>query len=241
MAIISRPVYSVDTLTEMANVPHDALAFVEEDGSIRKWDGTAWTKRGAPLGTLAGQIPTIPVPMSSMSSGVKGTLDPINALTDSAAFHESTAFTPASHLANLLNPHIVTATQVGLGNTSNVRSRKLTFHAPLVNMNNTLHDSAIFTGLPAFWRIESFTIARPSSSLATVAKAGLFSGPLGTGTAIVASALVSCATGLANDLTITAGVKNAIYNFPSLYLYNLVGLGVAATASFELVLNDWSD
>lgn len=194
------------------------------------------------LGTTTSKIPTVPVPMSSMSSPVKSTIDGITAVGgDSAAYHAASEFAGASHAASLSNPHGTTASQIGLGSAINTRTRRLFLAKPLVNVNALGQDVAVFTGLPAVWGIENLWVARPTASLLTVVKAGLYSGTGATGTAIVASQLIACGLGLRVALTVVAGVRNATYTFPALYLNNGVALGLPATAFFLLELIDYSD
>lgn len=62
------------------------------------------------VGTGTGAIPVIPVPMSSMSSPVKTTIDAITQLDDSSAFHEDAEFANADETtaALLLKEDVVT-------------------------------------------------------------------------------------------------------------------------------------
>lgn len=55
------------------------------------------------VGTSTGKVPIVPVPMASMSSPVKVTIDGITQLEDSAAFHEASEFATADGigLANI--------------------------------------------------------------------------------------------------------------------------------------------
>lgn len=61
-------------------------------------------------GTSVGKVPIIPVPMSSMSSPVKATIDAITNLEDSAAFHEGAEFANAEETTAslLLKEDVVT-------------------------------------------------------------------------------------------------------------------------------------
>jgi len=128
--------------------------------------------------------------------------------------------------------------QLMYGNVVNFRDRYFEYPKFLVNMNATGQDVAVFTGLPARYRIERLFICDASSNLSTVAKIGLYSGPNASGTAVVTSALVSCPQGGVNDLTIVSAIKNAVQSFSTLYLNNTLALGLAASATFILSVTD---
>lgn len=65
------------------------------------------------LGTTTGKIPTVPVPMSSMSSPVKSTIDGITAAgEDSAAYHAASDFATPSTVTTAITRVV---TEVNLG------------------------------------------------------------------------------------------------------------------------------
>ncbi len=61
------------------------------------------TAARANIGNSPGQIPVVPVPMSSMSAPVKATIDGITAKEDSAAFHDASEFATAEQLTDGLS------------------------------------------------------------------------------------------------------------------------------------------
>lgn len=55
------------------------------------------------VGSSAGQIPIIPVPMSQLSDGVKTTIDAIRNNSDSAAYHSASEFAASAFLVVEVN------------------------------------------------------------------------------------------------------------------------------------------
>lgn len=222
-------------------------------------NGSAWvpletfgTAAAANIGSQTGQIPVVPVPMASMSTPVKSTIDGITAAgSDSAAYHPASAFataaqgvnarTPTAHshaesdVTNLAADLALKADKLGI-----VRERRLLILKSNVNMNALLQDVAVFTGLPSLYCVEGLRVFSPSVSLATVAKLGMFTGALGTGTTVITSALISAALNAWSDMTIVAGVRNATVSYPSLYVQNTVPLGLAVSCSLLLTILDLS-
>lgn len=231
------------TIAEVQALPLSVpLALCVQDGHAYYSATGTWKRTGPSI--------DYPLAMSAISAPVKSQSDAISDLGGVSALATNAAL--VAHSSRVDNPHVVTASQVGAPTTAQFntlsttvnnlpRERRLYYAKNLVSMNALLADVAVFTGLPSIYRIDSLIIYRPSTSLATVAKIGLFSGIHATGTPVVASQLVSCALGAVSDLTITAGIKNAAQSFPTLYLNNSVALGTPATASYMLCLIDLSD
>lgn len=217
------------------------------------------------VGPASGNVPQVPVAMSSMSTPVKTTIDaitsasggdpvayfallsakepPISAGTTQQFWRGDKTWRALASVAtsglftDLTNIPLLEPINV-LGNSTSVRRRKFHLVKTLVNCNSLNTDVAVWTGLPAKWRLDGLFCFDPSVSLATVAKVGVFTGAGGTGTTLFASTLISTAVGAITDYSITAGVKNVVQTSSTAYLRNTVALGLPATASFSLEITD---
>jgi hypothetical protein len=119
-----------------------------------------------------------------------------------------------------------------------VRERKLLLIKSNINCNSGGSDVAIWTGLPALYTVDGIRICNCSTSMLLTAKMALHSGAAGTGTSLMASALLATGLNTYTDMAMDLASKSTTYGFGSLYLNNTVALGIAGTATFFLSITD---
>lgn len=128
--------------------------------------------------------------------------------------------------------------QGGAGGRFDVGRIRRTAIVPLINVNSANTDVATFPGLPAKIRIRRISILDPAGTL-TLATLSAFTAAAAGGTGLVAAfALSALTTGKVLDLTLAAGIADAVVTSGLIVLRNVTAAGGAATISAALEYDD---
>lgn len=92
-------------------------------------------------GTGTGKVPIIPVPMSQLSDGVKGTMDQIRAHTDSAAYHAASDFATPDSVASAISV-LTNGTPEQLNTFLEIYNRFLSDESAAASINSALSSEA---------------------------------------------------------------------------------------------------
>ena len=162
---------------------------------------------------------------------------PLNIFDDAGAGTSAAAAAVAAHVADS-NPH----TQYLQSSTAATTYGKIVqILVTGVNVNNANTDASTFTGLPSRYRVVSFRVGDPSTSLSTTsATVGLKTAASGGGDFVVNESGLT-ALGAATDTgALTVNTGDVLRTASTLYLRNYVAHGSAATISALLTIERWA-
>lgn len=185
----------------------DAIIFVDEDGSARRWDAgsSSWTRRGGPV---------IPVPMSQLSAPLKAQSDALaatgyataaqgtkadSALQNAAVFASALQGVKAdSALQSVLAASYSSPGLMSVADYTNLQflvsltaySRRPQVVRHSVSIATANSDALIITDMPAKYLVTRLSVFDASSALSTV-MAGLYTGAAGVGAIVGPSTIMA--------------------------------------------------